>query len=118
MLPLYEEPVCEWNRPVVYLSQAPHRVARGLARVMSIRSFHAGFHVSRLLACRLLKLNSNTPGYLARRARTTYKIDVARVSSARRGSGFRPAPGGDPLTLEGARRGVTLLAIALIATSN
>ena len=52
--------------------------ARGLARVMSIRSFHAGFHVLRLLACRLLKLNSNTPGT------ASYKIDVARVSSARR----------------------------------
>ena len=50
--------------------------ARGLARVMSILSFHAGFHVSRLLACRLL--NSNTPGT------ASYKIDVARVSSARR----------------------------------
>jgi hypothetical protein len=100
MLPLYEEPVCEWNRPVVYLSQAPHRVARGLARVMSIRSFHAGFHVSRLLACRLLKLNSNTPGT------ASYKIDVARVSSAPAAVPASAPPQG--MTLEGARRGVTL----------
>jgi len=106
MLPLYEEPVCEWNRPVVYLSQAPQspRCTRSGSRdVDSI--------VSRLLACRLL--NSTT--LLAPR-RT--KLMSRAVSSARRGSGFRPAPGGDPLTLEGARRGVTLLAIALIATSN
>jgi len=51
--------------------------------------------VSRLLACRLL--NSTT--LLAPR-RT--KLMSRAVSSARRGSGFRPAPGGDPSRVRGA----------------
>lgn len=59
-----------------------HRVARGLARVMSIRSFHV-----------CLRAVSLTVTLLAPR-RT--KLMSRAVSSARRGSGFRPAPGGDP----------------------